>query len=54
MEWKKINEISGYHVWMYEDNNGKRVYNVTLEDKEPDCEGGYFNLQALLKLKGIR
>jgi hypothetical protein len=51
--WKRIinpnAEIKGYFLW----KSNFDYWQVTKEDKEPVTDSGYYNLIALLKMKGI-
>lgn len=40
-------------VWKYEDADGRDVFQVTTGN-EPASNGGYRNLESLLKLKGVK
>lgn len=46
--WKCIGRIGEYAVWQADD-----IYNVTSGDV-PLSSGGYYDLNALLALKGLR
>lgn len=52
VSWKEHSKISAYTVWYYEKGD-KKVYQVTKGGK-PSGEGGYYNLESLLKLKGLQ
>lgn len=46
--WERHGTVGTYVVWRNDD-----VYNVT-DGEAPLSYGGYFDLEALLKLKGLR
>lgn len=46
--WTRYGTVGAYVIWRDED-----VYNVTTGEA-PLSDGGYYNLETLLKLKGLR
>jgi hypothetical protein len=46
--WERYGTVGDYVVWRDED-----VFNITAGDA-PLSDGGYYDLEALLKLKGLR
>lgn len=46
--WERYGTVGAYIVWRNDD-----VYNVT-DGEAPLSDSGYYNLEALLNLKGLR
>lgn len=40
-------------IWKYDDADGQDVFQVT-DGEQPTSEGGYHELESLLKLKGVK
>jgi hypothetical protein len=52
--WEKEKVIDEYTIWKKLDIEGKPFFNIT-KGEEPNIEaGGYYNLESLLKLKGLK
>mgnify|MGYP007051654451 CR=1 FL=1 len=55
-EWKILAETTGSKtgraLWVYEDSDGRNVYQMTFGD-QPTSNGGYHELDSLLKLKNM-
>ena len=57
MKWEYLCTVGGYRVWSRKVRDfGQRVeYNVTKDENPPNVEsGGYYNLDSLLRLKGVK
>lgn len=46
--WELYGTVGDYVVWRADD-----VFNIT-DGHEPGSDGGYYELESLLKLKGLR
>lgn len=51
--WALKEQTGGYFFWQRREM-GKTVYNCTKSEVPPDTDGGYYNLDALKRLKGVR
>lgn len=47
--WKLIEVRGGYHIWQSPDG----AYQATKSARPPDTTAGYYQLNSLLRLKGI-
>lgn len=47
--WQYHDFVGGYYIWRSPDNS----YQVTKGPTPPDTLAGYYNLQALLRMKGL-
>ncbi|MDW9481386.1 hypothetical protein GOB57_22320 [Sinorhizobium meliloti] len=48
VEWERYGTVGEHVVW-----RGGDVFNIT-DGEAPLSDGGYYNLESLLKLKGFR
>jgi len=51
-EMQKGQTRRGWRVWKRVDDDGQYVWQVTRDDAPPSGPGGYFSLDALMKLRG--
>lgn len=52
ISWEKAGSAGSYEVWRSQDD-GRDVWNVS-DGSEPSNEAGYYDLEALLRLKGLK
>lgn len=54
INWHYVEKVGEYHFWHAYDGNGDKFYNVSKrKDSMPEAAGGWYNLEALKKAKGI-
>ncbi len=55
LRWVFIRKVDNYYLWKVEQkDNPQIIYNLTIDKNPPADESGYYDLDSLLKLKGLK